>query len=130
MKVIPRLDVSCLYKQTRQASAILHVQNSDVIRAVLRNLESSTPRGKKHTTTTTTTTKQQQTNKPRPFYGPSNNNNNNNNIIINNNNNGIHSSICTECLFVRLLESELLLLPIGQATNTREGGPTRYKLPT
>ena len=26
MKVIPRLDVSCLYKQTRQASAILPVQ--------------------------------------------------------------------------------------------------------
>ena len=44
MKVIPRLDVSCLYKQTRQASAILRAQNSDVIRAVLRNLESSTPK--------------------------------------------------------------------------------------
>ena len=34
MKGIPRLDVSCLYKQTKQASAILRVQNSDVIRAV------------------------------------------------------------------------------------------------
>ena len=30
MKVIPRLDVSCLYKQTGQALAILPVQNSDV----------------------------------------------------------------------------------------------------
>ena len=30
MKVIPRLDISCLYKQTGQASAILPVQNSDV----------------------------------------------------------------------------------------------------
>ena len=29
-EVIPRLDVSCLYKQTGQASAIFPVQNSDV----------------------------------------------------------------------------------------------------
>ena len=39
MKVIPRLDVSCLYKQTRQASAILPVQNSDAIRAQSRKLD-------------------------------------------------------------------------------------------
>ena len=42
MKVIPPLDVSCLYKQTRQASAILRVQNSDVIRTVLFKNESRT----------------------------------------------------------------------------------------
>ena len=36
-----------IHKQTRQASAILPVQNSDVIRAVLRNLESWTPTTKR-----------------------------------------------------------------------------------
>ena len=41
VKVIPRLYFSCLYKQTRQASTILRVQDSDVIKAVL--LESWTP---------------------------------------------------------------------------------------
>ena len=43
MKVIPRLDVFCLYKQTRQVSAILRVQNSDVIRTALHKYKRSTP---------------------------------------------------------------------------------------
>ena len=41
------VDISCLYKQTRQASAMLGAQNSDVIRNILCKYETGPPPPKK-----------------------------------------------------------------------------------
>ena len=86
MKVISRLDI---FPQ-RDSTATLRVQNSDVIRAVLRDLESSIPerRQKKNKKQKQ---KNKQTNKQNPAHfktrcltarvNNNNNNNNNNNKI-------------------------------------------------
>ena len=54
------VDISCLYKQTRQASAMLGAQNSDVIRNILRKYESWTPPPKKNDLKKTQQQQQQQ----------------------------------------------------------------------